>query len=252
MVICLSLFLVCCKEEIFHSQYALKLPEVPENWASLLGEPYWRVEWLNPDGKKRYKDFSSADNIEIEVPQTWTNPVTAWPFWPGKDIGPGLFMPAGALFPYDVNDSRIKLTWKAGVDSVLYWELALVDRKNLTVPKVPRLPCYFNWPRFRELFNIDGIKEEVRNDPWTANWRTIAEKIAASGFDRRRLVPESVKEISIPVPSGYWYSSSPFASPLYFNSGQTPVFPARPSTKIWVCAKGILRCNQEAWVFIPW
>ncbi|MDR0475627.1 MAG: hypothetical protein LBH43_18385 [Treponema sp.] len=41
-------------------------------------------------------------------------------------------------------------------------------------PGTPRIPWYFDWPRFRELMDSSDIPEEVRLDPWTADWKTIA------------------------------------------------------------------------------
>ena len=244
--------LVCCDSGIFHSEYVLVLPKPPEAWSSLLGRPHWRVEWQNPDGDKQIKDFRPAGQIGVSLPQTWPNAVCAWPFWPEKSITPGLFKPAGALFPYDVSDDRLVLSWEAGTDAVFYWELALADRQGARPSTVPRLPCFFNWPRFRELFKTGIINENVIRDPWLADWKSIAEKTVMSGFDRRRLVPAPSQGMVIPVSSGSWYGSSPFAAPLCFAEGETPVFPVQVQTEVWVCGEGILRCNQSAWVFYSW
>ena len=246
------LLLIGCGETMFPSRHVLVLPQVPETWVSLLGEPHWRVEWLNPEGQRQIKAVTSAESIAIELPQTWTSAVLAWPYWPEQNIGPELFRPAGALFPFDSSANRISLTWKAGPDAVLYWELALAYWQDEAVSKVPRIPQNFNWPRFRELFETDVINEAVRLDPWLADWRSIAEKTVRSGFDRRRLVPEPNEKMNIPVSSGPWYSGSPFAAPLFFEEGTTPVFPVRSVVEIWVCNEGILRCNKKAWVFTLW
>ena len=248
----LLLILVCCDNGIFHSEYVLDLPKPPESWVSLLGEPHWRIEWQNPEGKKQVKDIKPAKNIGVSLPQTWPNAVSAWPFWPEKGVAPGAFKPAGALFPYDVSDNRLKLSWKAGPDAVYYWELARADRQDAKPSSVPRFPHYFNWPRFRELFETGIINEKVIQDPWLADWQSIAKKTVLSGFDRRRIVPVAAGEMNIPVPAGPWYGSSPFTTPLIFEDGNDPVFPVWAWTDIWVSAEGILRCNQNAWVFYHW
>ncbi|MDR2542806.1 MAG: hypothetical protein LBC80_05075, partial [Treponema sp.] len=62
----------------FPSSYVLELPEVPAAWVSLLGEPHWRFEWVNPGGLKQIADFPPDDSLarlEIEIPASWTNPV---------------------------------------------------------------------------------------------------------------------------------------------------------------------------------
>ena len=242
-VLFVSLQFMCCRD-FLPSRYVLGFPQLPEPWVSLLGEPHWRIEWLNPDGKKQITDILPCSSIEIELPVTWTNPVTAWPYWPHCNLYHGLFKPAGALFPFDVTDERLCLSWEAGPDTVFYWELALANDQNSS-----KMPAYFDWPRFRELFNSETLNEAVRNDPWLINWRYVAEKTINSNFDQRRLVPETTKEASIPVPTGLWYGSSPFSDPLYFAEDETPAFPIRSGINVWISAEGILKCNGNTWVF---
>ena len=246
------LFTACNNWAFFHSQYTLILPKPPQTWVSILGEPDWRIEWLTPDGQKQFKNIESAQNIKIELPQTWASAVLAWPYWPRHNIGPGLFRPCGALFPFDASGGRLYLSWKAGPDAVYFWELARACRENAAASRVPRLPHLFDWPRFRELFETDALGEEIRRDPWLADWPSIAQRTVNSGFDRRRLVPEPVSNMTIPVPPGHWFGSSPFAAPLSFGEGETPVFPVRASADTWVSREGILRCNQKTWVFTAW
>ena len=251
------LFLTACNnEDFFHSQYTLVLPKPPEQWVDMLGEPHWRVQWFNPNGQKQFKNIENAQSIAIALPETWASAVLAWPYWPVHNINPGLFRPCGALFPFDVSGNRLYLSWKAGPDAVYYLELAnayrLAGQENAADSRVPRLPYLFDWPRFRELFETDVLSQEIRNDPWLACWRNIAERTVRSGFDRRRIVPEPVLQTAIPVPAGPWYGSSPFAAPLNFTKGQTPVFPLRVSTEIWISAEGILRGNRDTWIFTAW
>jgi hypothetical protein len=234
------------------------LPDIPPAWETMLGNPEWRLEWLNSSGEKTETRIQSGDRAEIAPPESWASPVSAWPCWPGRGIGPGTFRPAGAIFPFDVADGTVTLSWQGGVDAVLYWELAAAAEDTGdaeaagTRAAVPRLPQLFNWPRFRELFAEEsGIKEEVRLDPWLADWRAIAIKIAASGFDKRRLV--SVVRKKLPVPAagpGPWAGSSPFAEPLLFEG--PPEFPVRETPDTWVSKEGILRCTTQTWILLPW
>jgi hypothetical protein len=264
LLFCAALFPAACEsggggEGIFpalpsRSGYTLRFPAIPPAWASLLGDPSWRVEWLNPAGEQETTTVRDGKKPEISLPETWTNPVSAWPYWPDKGIGPGVFKPAGALFPFDVSGNSIVLSWRCGVDAVLYWELAgAAGEADIAASRaaVPRLPQNFNWPRFRDLFTEEGgINADVLGDPWLADWASIAAKIVQSGFDKRRLTPEARKELSVPVGPGPWIGVSPFSEPLLFE-GQ-PVFPVRERPDTWVSAGGLLRCTQKAWIFLPW
>ncbi|MCL2243519.1 MAG: hypothetical protein FWC03_03510 [Treponema sp.] len=242
-VLFVSLQFICCGD-LTPSRYILEFPAPPEHWVSLLGEPHWHLEWLDPGGHKQITEILPCGSIEIELPVTWTNPVTAWPYWPDRNLYQGLFKPAGALFPFDVMDNRLCLSWENGKDAVFYWELTLANDQNS-----PKMPAYYDWPRFRRLFSSTALNEAVRIDPWSADWRFIAEKTINSNFDQRRLVPESVEETPIPVPAGLWYGSSPFSEPLYFEEDEQPVFPVRSGINVWISADGILRCNGKAWIF---
>jgi hypothetical protein len=55
--------------------------------------------------------------------------------------------------------------------------------------------------------------------------------------------------MTVSVSSGPWYGISPFAQPLFFEEGQTPVFPVLPGINAWISAEGILRCSANVWVF---
>jgi hypothetical protein len=175
----------------------------------------------------------------------------ALPFWPEKGIRPGVFKPAGAIFPFDVSSKTVTLSWRGGVDAVLFWELASAAATSTTTGRaVDRLPQNFNWPRFRQLFDDPSVNAEFRADPWLADWSGIAEKIVRSGFDKRRLVPETRGTLKVPTGPGPWTGTSPFAAPLFFEDA--PVFPVRPAGDTWVSAEGLLRCNTEAWILREW
>ena len=232
----------------FSSGYVLEFPDVPDPWIALLGEPSWRVEWFDSGGSKQMADIqnSGKPRLEVQLPSTWANPVSAWPYWLEHNLIPGLFKPAGALYPFDVRGGRMRLSWEAGPDSVFYWELAFANEENYS-----RLPANFDWPRFRALFKDEVLSEAVREDPWLIDWRFVAEKTVSGTFDRRRLVPEAVKNKIIPVPAGSWYGTSPFVKPLFFAEAEPSTFPVRasPGINVWISTEGILRVNGDVWVF---
>ncbi|MCL2252322.1 MAG: hypothetical protein FWC12_10485 [Treponema sp.] len=239
----MQLALASCMDR-FPSKYALELPSLPEAWVSILGEPHWRVEWVSTNGQKQIADFPHkiVSGIEIEIPVTWVNAVTAYPYWNDFNIFPAAFKPAGAIFPFDARKNRLHLSWEAGYDSVFYWELAAAQKESHS-------PADFDWQRFRELFQSDVLSEAVLEDPWVVNWRNLAERTSESNFDRRRIVSEAAESKQIPVPAGLWYGTSPFAKPLFFADNEPPVFPVRPGINIWISEKGILRISGNTWVF---
>jgi hypothetical protein len=239
-----------CGRSLVDSVYSLELPDLPPSWEDLLGPPQWRVEWISPGGKK--ERFITAGGLEISIPQTWATPVSAGPFWPDAGISPGLFYPAGAIFPFDLSGDTLSLSWRGGVDAVLYWELAAAAQGAADSGSPVRRPGNFDWPRFRELLKDPSIPEEVRLDPWTVDWKAAAVRFVLSGFDKRRIVPEPQKELAFPVPAGSWIGLSPFAPSRIFDRDEMPVFPAGSKTGSWFSSAGILRYNTETWIFIPW
>jgi len=237
--------------------YTPELPKLPETWVSLLGEPNWQIEWLNPGGHKQSaiitpNDSSVQSKMEIELPVTFANPVIAWPYWSIHNLVPGHFKPAGALFPIDARNSSLYLSWEAGVDAFFYWELVNANENNLS-----KIPAYFDWPRFRELFTGEALSEAVRENPWLVNWRSAAEKTISGNFDTRRLIPEETELKTIPSHiyaqidnwTGLWYGTSPFEKPLTFTGEENPAFKIRPGINIWISEKGIIRVSGNAWVF---
>jgi hypothetical protein len=250
--------LVCagCGRVLSDEGYILELPALPAEWERLLGAAHWRIEYADSSGKKAVKMLSPGEKTILELPQTITSAVLACPFWPLRGISAGTFKPAGALFPYDAQvfasgGGSISASWRSGVDAFLYWELARAAAGDIAAieAKTPRIPTNFNWPRFRELLAGDELKEEIRSDPWLADWHTIAEKTAHSGFDKRRITAGAREETPLPVPCGIWIGTSPFAAPLRFEEGETPVFPLREETDLWINTAGLLRANKKAWIF---
>ena len=257
IVLALAFVPACCTER-FPARHVLELPETPAAWVSLLGEPHWHVEWVNPNGRKQKADFppGKKKSIELEIPVTWANPVTAWPWWPEYNLTANIFKPCGAIFPFDASSGkkgeRLRLSWKAGPDSIFYWELAIAGKKGGS-----KTPAKYDWPRFRELFQSNTLSEAAREDPWVVNWRSVAEKTISSNFDKRRITAEAPVLKHFPVPAGAWYGTSPFAKPLIFEEGEPPVFPVRQELissgiNIWISEKGLLRVNGNTWRFTAW
>jgi len=246
---CLWVLLSGCGETFTDSRYILKMPSLPQSWEELLGSAFWQIEYINNDGKNESVVLNESKSVEINLLQNCSNAVLAYPYWPDRGIVPGVFKPAGAIFPFDVSGNKLVISWQGGVDAYLFREFSLLaGGTDITGKAVSRLPQNFNWPRFRKLFDDLSVNAEVRCDPWLADWTVIAEKTVLSGFDKRRLIPEARVGKTIPVNCGPWAGTSPFASPLLFNG--LPSFPVRTATDTWICAEGILRCNSQTWIFV--
>jgi len=241
VLIVLALLFSCCADR--SSVYTLELPPTPQAWVSILGEPCWRVEWLSPEGRKQSADITPGGSLQVELPSTWASPVTARPYWPGLNLYAGLFMPVGALFPFDVSKDRLRMSWEAGLDADFFWELAYAGNSNNS-----KNPANFDWQRFRDLFTSGVLDAAVVKDPWLVDWRSVAEKTVNGNFVRRNLVPQSTSSMNIPVPGGPWYGTSPFAEPLYFEE-EEPSFPIRPGLNVWISREGLLRVDGMVWIF---
>ncbi|MDR2069465.1 MAG: hypothetical protein LBP71_06310 [Spirochaetaceae bacterium] len=249
-VLLTGLTLGACENRIIPSAYRAELPPPPLEWENILGPPRWRVEWINPDGqiKTLETDGSSIPGLDIMV--EWTTPVIAYPFWPKRGIMPGILRPAGALFPFDADGSRISLSWRGGVDAWVY--LCLRDAGGAG-DAGNRQPHYFDWPRFRLLMESSDIDEEVRLDPWLTDWQDVASRTVQSGFDRRRIKPAARDELLVTIPqSGLYLGASPFQEPRFLEKDESALFQVTGKVDTYVTGHGLLRCTKGAWLWIPW
>jgi hypothetical protein len=236
--------LASCGEPVLRQSYRVNLPTEPDSWLEVLGKAHWLVEWNGNDGSTLSAEVvPDGTACYAGVMQEWASAVTAWPYWPDKGIKPGVMMPAGALFPFDVSGGSINLSWSGGVDAVFFWELAaLADEK--------RLPQNFNWLRFRKLFSDGDLPENILHDPWLADWRAIAAKTASSSFDRRRISAQKGSSFNFTAPSGGpWIGTSPFMRALDWQPGDSVTIKVVDSVDSYFCPAGILRCSSNAFIW---
>jgi len=235
-----------CDSSYVRPSHRPLLPALPAHWEQLLGQPEWRFEWINVEG--RYCAWEgSAEGPGLSLMAEWTTPVLAWPFWPAWDLRPGMMHPAGALYPWDAAGNELRLSWLGGVEACFWNELADADRNTAAAER--RLPWYFDWTRFRELLGSEDIPETVRLDPWIADWKEIGRKTVQSGFDRRRIVQRKLSELEIPEMEGLWISSSPFMTPV--DAPGPLCIKVSDTVDTWVSANGILKCSIAGWVLRP-
>ncbi|MDR0558475.1 MAG: hypothetical protein LBG43_11550 [Treponema sp.] len=252
---CLSAPLAACGAG-YDMPYRVTPPSVPDAWTAVLGDNRWHIEWINSNGIRESRDVdgreASETGIEIHILQEWASPVIAYPYWNGKDIAPDAMRPAGAVFPADadISSGAISLSWTGGVAAFLYMELA-----TRAAHGAARQPQYFDWRRFRELLESAAIPEDIRMDPWLADWKAIAEKTVSSGFDSRRIVAVKRREIAVPAPPGeIWIGTSPFALPIAApaETGKPLVLLASDAIDTYISQEGVLRISSSAWIWLPW
>ncbi|GHV82407.1 hypothetical protein AGMMS49991_09650 [Spirochaetia bacterium] len=250
--------------------YRVIVPPLPEVWVELMGEPQWRLIWINRGGALRSAEGPAAALPEPDIGQEWPSPVLAYPFWPG--LPPGQMRPAGAVFPFDAEGNRIPLSWEAGVEAAFYLDLAAAAESagwggaaaadNVTSadeataeavgpPHPLRHPRHFDWLRFRELLRGEDISPEIREDPWRADWRSIAIRTVQSGFDRRRIKPVEREPLKVTIPGGGpWIGSSPFAEVRHWEAGETAELEAAGTVEFYLSPQGLLRYRKGIWIWI--
>jgi hypothetical protein len=253
LMLSLTFILFACRNPVIPASYRLVIPALPPAWEAILGPPQWRVEWFTPDGRLHSGEGTAAALPGVDLPVEWASPVLAYPFWPDRSLGPGCMRPAGALAPFDVEGGDLCLTWEAGPEAWFYRALAAASSGGeLSGTAAGRRPDRFDWPRFRNLLHDGDIPQEVQNDPWLADWDTIAAKTVQSGFDRRRIraSPREPLTLSVPWP-GPWAGSSPFAEVRHWEAGETVTVDAPAEADTLISPGGMLRYNMNGTVRIP-
>jgi hypothetical protein len=247
MLTTVCIFLFCgCENPVIYSQYKVILPEIPTDWQTILGSPLWRIEWVDINGKWRKIDAQKSRNFQLEICNTKINPVIAYPYWPEKDFHPGMFYPAGALFPLDVSGDLITLDWQGGIDAQLYLYLSGYNNGE------NRKPEQFDWQRFRSLLRKETENADVKANPWNVDWESAAEKIARSGFRSSYITSRKYTEINVTIPeNGLWISPSPFEEAKNWQSGENVVLQATESPSRYVSEKGTIIFDNKTWDYFP-
>jgi hypothetical protein len=243
------LILAGCANPVLPSRYTLEFPRLPDSWAEVLGSPSWKVEWYGRDGNRE----CAVVDADFAVPSfsEWPNPVTAWPFWPDRGIEAGIFRPAGAMYPFDVSDGVLRMSWRAGADAGFYQALEEArSRKESANPQ--RKAAFFDWPRFREFF-ASKAPAKLREDPWLVDWKEAAEKTVNSGFRTSYIKARKQAATEVLIPhDGPWFSTSPFRAAENWTGGSVEAVPLSKETELWVCSGGMLFLSTDAWLWIPW
>ncbi|MDR0639467.1 MAG: hypothetical protein LBG27_11305 [Spirochaetaceae bacterium] len=227
--------------------YRLVMPDLPPAWEAILGGAYWRIEWIDDAGIFQTADTPSAANFAVTVVNDAASPVLAYPYWPGRNLPPGDMKPAGAIFPWDVCGGSIELSWRGGIDAVLWRALSCADNAK-------REAASFNWKQWREAWNDGSFPAAAVRDPWLCDWENIAAKIAASGFDKRRVVVVNYPLLSLSgeVCKDIWYGSSPFDTGTSAAPGEPLLLPIRPQVSVVFSTTGIIRYSATGVLPLSW
>jgi hypothetical protein len=250
-LIILCLPFVSCEPSPMPEAYRVQFSPSLSLRMELLGEPHWRLEYYDSKGNFCQKEVAKNEvaNMALSLAQEWPGAILAWPYWPEKALAAGVFCPAGALFPLDISGDKIILSWEAGVEAYFYRELEKAQALNTGTN---RMPAFFDWKRFRSLLR-ENSSEELRLDPWLADWKDIAEKTVRSGFRQSYVKTAARATINVIIPhNGPWLAASPFRLPQYWEENEevSLLIPARP--EIFVCPGGRLSVSENACIWVPY
>jgi hypothetical protein len=232
-------------EGIVDHPYRLVMPDLPPAWQAILGGAYWRIEWIDDAGILQTTDAPST--AKVTVINDAASPVLAYPYWPERNLQPGDMKPAGAIFPWDVRGDSIELSWRGGVDAVLWRELSRTGNAK-------RDGASFNWKRWREAWNDGSFPDAAVRDPWLCDWESIAAKIAASGFDKRRIVVVNYPLLSVSGETckDVWYGSSPFDTGTSAAPDEPLLLPVRHHVSVVFSVTGIIRYSASGVLPFLW
>jgi hypothetical protein len=230
--------------------YRLVLPDLPPAWQTVLGGAWWSVEWIDGAGIVQSAELSPGRSFAITVVNDASSPVLAYPYWPERGLKSGDMKPAGGLFPWDVRGGNIMLSWRGGVDAVFWRGLSRASSANGN----GREAASFNWKRWREAWDDGSFPPAAVRDPWLCDWESIATKIAASGFDKRRIIVTNYSrlELSGATWSGAWYGPSPFDEGVFALPGESLSLPLVPPSALAFSSTGLLRYSSEGLLLFPW
>jgi hypothetical protein len=263
-----GILLASCAEPIIAPAYRVSFPEPPAAWTDALGPPSWELFWVDSRGVLQNARYPEDAEPRVELAQERASPLLARPFWPAVvsagsrtdgSIQSGVMKSAGAVFPFDTASGLIRLSWEGGISAEFYLALARVRlaRESGAADSIPsgdkRRPEWFDWPRFRALFEDGGIPEEAREDPWLVDWDAAAAKTVESGWDSRRIRAAECVPLTVTIPAdGLWFGTSPFASPRFRKAGERVDLPARDIPEYLLSPAGYLKYTRSDYVWHEW
>ncbi|MDR1353828.1 MAG: hypothetical protein LBK05_11160 [Treponema sp.] len=261
-------FFASCAEPVIAPAYRVSFPEPPAVWTDSLGPPSWELLWADGRGILRSACYPAGAEPRIELAQGLAAPLLARPFWPsvvsaggkaGGHLQSGLMKSAGAIFPFDADGDSVRLSWEGGVSAEFYLALAkarLAGKAGTAggaSSAAKRRPELFNWPRFRALLGSGGVSEELREDPWLADWEAVAAKTIESGWNSSRIRAAEREPFAVIIPAdGPWFGASPFAPARSWKAGDRAELPAREIPELFLSPSGYLKYTKSDYVWHKW
>jgi hypothetical protein len=240
---------ISCGSKPIPGLYTMQFPSSPNLRMELLSESHWMLEYYDSKGNFRQKEAAPGSLTKIDILMEWPSALLAWPYWPEKSLSIGHFYPAGALFPLDASGDTIILSWKAGAEAYFFREMEKAQELN---SGTNRVPMYFDWKRFRALLRGHD-NPELRNDPWLADWKDIAQKTVRSGFRQSYIQTEKRTSTDIIIPhDGPWLSASPFRPPEFWETNDMVSLLLSPRPELLVCPGGKLNASSKIRLWVPY
>ncbi|MDR1411938.1 MAG: hypothetical protein LBI91_07015 [Spirochaetaceae bacterium] len=261
-------FFASCAEPVIAPSYRVNFPEPPAVWTETLGPPSWELFWADGRGILRSARYPEGAEPRIGLAQELAVPILARPFWPsvvsgggraGGRLQSGLMKSAGAIFPFDADGDSVRLSWEGGVSAEFYLALAKARLARQAgaaggaSSAAKRRPERFNWPGFRALLGSGAVPEDLREDPWLADWEALAAKTVESGWNSSRVKPAERALFAVTIPAdGPWFGASPFAPARSWKAGERAELPAREIPELLLSPSGYLKYTKSDYVWHEW
>ncbi|MDR0452098.1 MAG: hypothetical protein LBH15_03565 [Treponema sp.] len=263
-----GILLASCAEPVIAPAYRVNFPEPPAVWTDALGPPSWELLWVDGNGALRNARYPEGAEPRVGLAQGRAAPILARPFWPaaapaggraGGGLQSGLMKSAGAIFPFDADGDSVRLSWEGGVAAEFYLALAKAclareaGAAGGASASARRRPEWFNWPRFRALLRSESVPEDLREDPWLADWDALAARTVESGWNSSRIRAAERVPLVVLVPAdGPWFGASPFAPVRSWKAGERTELLARETPELLLSPSGYLKYTESDYVWHEW
>ncbi|MEE8441343.1 MAG: hypothetical protein V3S41_06450, partial [Spirochaetia bacterium] len=185
------------------------LPDTPDPWVDAWGQAGYRIRW------QAYATVSGAVDVEpgvkaviLELPKATVVPVLAWPVWEAG--GPALeptetMRPAGGVWsgdgawPDDEGGGGFHLSFENG-PAVFVLNSAAGRGADVQA---------FNRVRL-----IEEISARLPDDPWLLDTDRIVRALCERSMRVSYIREAALTDVSLEVPDGTWYGTSPFGEPM--------------------------------------
>lgn len=187
------MFATGCEMDPGQHRVEVLLPPMPETWDDRDWADGFRLVYRNGDGDMVERVYpAGAGGVSILLPRKTNQPVLVYPA--------GALVPAGGVFPWDLNDDEVlMLSWNHGWTALLLFRLSSAGEVCRAV-NVRRL--------------LQEVQVESDGDPWKLDMEYALRSLSYGRFSVYDLAPLRLYEPVIPALPGTWFSENPFHEPL--------------------------------------